>query len=1358
MDENLSPVQVKAARALLTWSQQDLAKQANVGASTVADFERGQRTPVANNSDAIRKSLEKAGIVFLPGGVVKGPKTPTARTARKGGQPVRWINATDLVQWADRRDSQAKMPELITRLIRAAVGSAAELDFPSDESVQLGGWDGTCIIDAGTDYIPDGSSGWEIGTQRDRITKKADDDYTKRTSDPLTLDKKSSTFVFVTPRRWTKKSKWSSERSAEKEWANVKAYDADDLVHWLELYPAVGHWLAVLMGKRPAGLRQLDEAWEEWSLSTVPPLSTDLTIAGRDEDAISILQWLRQTPSVLALQCESSDEAIAFLYAAISQLPEDRRLEYQARCLYASSPDAARMLGDSMSPLVIIIDSPDAGLAARLTERGHHVYAVYGSGQDVPRQTTKLKRPSRAAIKSSLETLAMKETDADRLARQSSRSLAVLRRLIPSVTAKVPKWAISPSRGLLSALLVGGWNEDFDSDKKALEKIAGMDYEAIIAQLAPLVGLLDSPIQKAGKTWKMASPRDAWFLLASNFTAEDFTRFETVTKEVYASIDPTVEVAPDERWMAGAKGVCPHYSELIRHGLGETLILFSLFGEQAPSVQTPDARVDYIVRQILSSTDRKVWWSISRDFTLLAEASPGAFLAGIEDCLKKSPSPITVLFGEEGGGIFGREHISSLLWALEILAWSPQYLARTALALAELDVLDPGGRFSNRPANSLRHIFLLWLPQTYVPLSQRLIVLDQILKIQPAVGWKLMINVFPKSHDSSDYSPHALWRDFSVDRKEEVTYQVIWKGADELTKRLLAAVGIDAKRWVQLIEILPNIEPTRRQDVVAQLTSTEPKIQSDDDRVLICKALRHLLHRHSAYPETDWALSGEELEPIRRAYAALQPKDILKRLAWLFGHNSQLPNPPQEKTEDEEQKFTHRWEAEQAEIVERRGEAVAAIISELGVNGIFQFAQIVERPDFIGVDIAKHPDIQGKDIILARALTEGGSINQRLSSGMIFLMNQRDGTTWTDGLFAQAAAAKWSPDIIAHILISLPAKRETWQRAATLGKKIDNLYWKQNGVFWIEGNVADIEYAIEKLIEVGRANRTIELIGHALHQRKLPNDKLMVKALFAAAKESPADAQGSDTTMLQHYVLEIFKVLEANGVIEPQEMAQLEWVYLSIFRFSNRSAIALETELATRPSFFVEILSTVYKPTKESGVEEPALTDTERARNMATQAYQLLDTWNRLPGMTEIGTVNESELKVWVDEARTLAEKAGRKDVADLAIGRMLSAAPKDSDGYWPIIAVRNVIEAISSRELERGISMGLYNSRGVTSRGMMDGGAQERDISDGYRKAAAWMALEWPRTSAMLDGMAKDYEREGRWRDDDAERNEWKY
>ena len=61
----LSPEQCRAARAWLIWSQDDLAKRASVGLSTLKDFESGKRLPIRNNIEAVRRVLEGAGIGLL---------------------------------------------------------------------------------------------------------------------------------------------------------------------------------------------------------------------------------------------------------------------------------------------------------------------------------------------------------------------------------------------------------------------------------------------------------------------------------------------------------------------------------------------------------------------------------------------------------------------------------------------------------------------------------------------------------------------------------------------------------------------------------------------------------------------------------------------------------------------------------------------------------------------------------------------------------------------------------------------------------------------------------------------------------------------------------------------------------------------------------------------------------------------------------------------------------------------------------------------------------------------------------------------------------------------------------------------
>ncbi|HEX4112287.1 MAG TPA: helix-turn-helix transcriptional regulator [Stellaceae bacterium] len=67
----ISPEQSRAARGWLDWTQDDLATKAKVSLSTVRDFEKGRRTPIVNNADAIQRALEGEGIKFLFSGADK---------------------------------------------------------------------------------------------------------------------------------------------------------------------------------------------------------------------------------------------------------------------------------------------------------------------------------------------------------------------------------------------------------------------------------------------------------------------------------------------------------------------------------------------------------------------------------------------------------------------------------------------------------------------------------------------------------------------------------------------------------------------------------------------------------------------------------------------------------------------------------------------------------------------------------------------------------------------------------------------------------------------------------------------------------------------------------------------------------------------------------------------------------------------------------------------------------------------------------------------------------------------------------------------------------------------------------------
>lgn len=87
--------QCRAARALLGWSQDDLERHSKVPKKTIADFERGARSPRVQTNDILKAAFEASGVVFIPqngGGAGVRLRIATPRLFRRDDVPQReWI-------------------------------------------------------------------------------------------------------------------------------------------------------------------------------------------------------------------------------------------------------------------------------------------------------------------------------------------------------------------------------------------------------------------------------------------------------------------------------------------------------------------------------------------------------------------------------------------------------------------------------------------------------------------------------------------------------------------------------------------------------------------------------------------------------------------------------------------------------------------------------------------------------------------------------------------------------------------------------------------------------------------------------------------------------------------------------------------------------------------------------------------------------------------------------------------------------------------------------------------------------------------------------------------------------------------
>jgi hypothetical protein len=417
------------------------------------------------------------------------------------------INAVDLDQWSGTLAAQTTLPILVRRLVLATT-PVSEITMRAREGALFPGWDGIVRSDATDPHVPRGTSGWELGTSHDP-RGKAQSDIHSRTTDPLGLDPKTTTFVAVTSRLWRDRDDWLKVRREEKTWADVRALDADDLVTWLERAPSVYLWISEQLGREPRDVRTPDAWWDRWIRQTRVVLPRDFLLAGRDSVVARILDALGQAPRPITVVGPSREEALAIVCASLlGDGDGDEVDELRARAVIVSAPGAWDRLVDSDNPLVLIPNFEDADIMAALS-RGHHV--VIPLGRDARHDEGHILIPllDRAVAAEAIldEAAGTTREVANRRAAHAHRNLLSVRRtLAANLRFARPPWSEGEQgRHLAPMILAGSWSDDLEGDRAAIGTLTGRAYAEVEGDLAAWAAQDDAPVTRIGQAWRIVS-------------------------------------------------------------------------------------------------------------------------------------------------------------------------------------------------------------------------------------------------------------------------------------------------------------------------------------------------------------------------------------------------------------------------------------------------------------------------------------------------------------------------------------------------------------------------------------------------------------------------------------------------------------------------------------------------------------------------------------------------------------------------------------------------------------------------------------------------------------------------------------
>lgn len=1335
------------------------AEALGVGRPALSNFLNGNSSLSDDMAERLRKTfganrdalLEMQRRFDALAGIRSKKKT---RAPRPAAAQFAKITARDIERWVDRNiEARQLLPVLIRRLASTTGVDIEKIDFPGYDNSERSGWDGFIIAASASGWVPAGRSGWEFGCNADP-QKKANDDFKNRRG-IADQEKADTTYVQVSPRNWSGKEKWAAERRAEGAWKDVIALDASDLEQWMEHSVATQIWFGRKIGK-PVDARALPDYWDWWAGATSPAISPKIFESSIAQFAAKIISWLDnpglERPFVVA--AASKEEACAFIAAAAQS--DNRLIRLFDQGAFVESAKMTRDLMRMPSGVIPITTTPEAEAELVSSHKVPRHAIVVTELNSVLRDEPDIRvdLPNSESFRKALHEMLCDDAEIDRLAGQSGRSPTILRRLrARSPGLAKPAWAddVGLRAKLVPYVLVGAWDNSLEADQAVIQLLAAANsIDEVDADVAVILDRDDAPLWAEDSFRGVVSKLDCLNAVAGQITPSVLNTFFDIARYVLSEDDPALDLEKEKRWAASLYEKVRAHSAALRNGVADSLIMLAVHGDrflgQRLDYKISD-QIEGLVRNLLLGKTPREWQALRRDLPTLAEAAPDEFLDVLESELRAEAPAFACLFEPvDGSAIFGECQRTGILWALELLAWSPDYLPRVIDILAELCRFELHDNWVNKPERTLNELLLFWLPQTAATVDQRCKAIDRLCESHPDVGWRVCVAQIGQRLNTVSTSYRPDWRGYASGSRRPTNAE-IYKFLRHCREKLLAWRPQTEETLSDLISCFQVLSDEDRAEVTELVRSWLEDIPPENEIANLREKVRRQTRTYRARVNArkrearGGVIDGSEL------YELLQPKDPIQKHKWLF--EKDWVEFSGDDLEEERLDFHER----ERRISEARDRAISEVYKTRGIDGVVELSGQCDGTFSIGAAFARVVDTDEAltDLVL-RSVTVVKRGHDRKLSGLLQGIlrvglgeNQFD---FLDDLLSHLRRDGNDLEAQSIVLQHASFERATWDRVKNCNMEVQESYWTDVAPSWGPFERGDLDYLIRELMKAERPRAAF----HVAH--------LEFKDVGTAVLMDLVDGIGASTGKNEefyvprnHEISDALKSLSKRSDIDRHRLLGLEFVYVeALTPGTDYEFPELMREIADSPESFAQLLAMAFrrKDHVEDWAEWNLPEDQESRQVFAKRAYATLRNANRIPGTNDEGVIDVAKLRDWVAAVRAIAAKHDRVEIADQEIGKLLSRCkPDDEDGLWPCKPVRIVLEEFHEEDISIGMHIGRFNQSGAEFR-TVDSERELRTAAQ-YRENATKVIDEYPFTGRILMNLAKSYERDAeRWDSDD--------
>lgn len=1242
------------------------------------------------------------------------------------------VRVIDLQHWADSKDSEHLMPELMRRLIHASIREITRISFPNEDCVDLPGFDGLLETTFKNPYVPVGKSVFEIGTDK-KQKKKADHDYNNRTREISDEEKADTHFVFVIARKWTRAREWENAKNNEGKWKSVRVLTAVELEDWLSVCPTVAVWLAAKMGiiKKTAKLKSLDDYWNKWSTNSKGRvLDKGILLGGREDECKHLIDYVK-TPSEIFVQSSSCDESLAFVVAAIMNSGDQGLID---RSVVVLDDATVQAMVEQYKNIVVITNSSNRDLGYAIQQNSNSIVYV-SSPLEMPPYGINIELSAHDYYKfqHALEMSGYGDDEARTIARSCGRSVAILRHQL-NFDASTPEWVKRDDiQKKIPLLLVGRWNESNKEEQRLISELCDASYGEVSMMVQRWLFIDSSPLCRKDNCWYVVSPYDTFLYIKSYITEGVFAKFTKVIKEALFDLDPNAmnHLNPElPQYTLGKR----KFSGLIREGLCHSLILMAILCDDRQE------QVDEMVRDILKDTDMQWWLTYTHEnvIPLIAEASPDAFLQYIENDLKKEDSLMMKLFIPiKKKGFFGVDweaNYSNILFALEMIAWMPEYMMRVCRILAQLSPIVNESNYVNKPINSLMEIFRVWYPMTTVGTSERCMALRTLYRHYPDVTIDLCFKIAENWRHQYGNLPTRVsrWRLKEINLNIAVTYKEVFQELQTVCDIIVNHDALSTKQTIKVLSMSLDIRLTKelRGELRDYLVKRQDILKSQQS---FYQELKGKINRYRSIPNARWQIPNEELVEFEKLLEGITPENLLDRLEFLFDGN--IHEMPEIRTIKD-------YDLQNKAIRELRNDAAAQILSTVGIDEVFKYAERLEHPEYLmqGLGSCEYA-MDVFDDVYKYARVNDGSPTYIKTFFNSYASADRENflqcvKVWHDDSFAWYPISGICPD------------DDLWELVDSFDDQQQLEYWRHA----YAGNLPPerIEYLLDNYQKAGNADQIISIINHIIHNEghyQLNHELIVNRMHFAMSRMNREVLHSKD-----YEIDSILKWIEKHPDTTDADIMKLEVPYIIVSDEGIKEWRAYHI-IVNSPQYMFELLDNAFY-SENPDIKEKEIKfrrDHPEQTGMSEFCGRFLLNISTTPCTEEDGTIDEERLKGYITQFQEKAEAKGKLGMANHLIGQLLGNCPGCIQGEPPV-AICEIIEELNNVEVNNSFHSKIYNRLGSTVRGPFDGGEIEWNRFERFSKTAKRLRTEYLVIASIYEDLAKMYSKEAKHQDVESE------